>query len=913
MRRSSLACNLVVLLWQIASAESAPAQTVDDLFLREIQPLLKQKCLACHGGDPRLRGNLDLRSRAGLLKGGVSGPALIPGDAARSLLFQALLWEGELKMPPKESERLSKSQVAAFKTWIDAAAPWPAARTDTGWRSDAKDGVLVSTSGGLSPDWTQRKYHPEDIWAYRPVRRPPVPDKDSHAADIHNPIDAFIRATLRPKGFEPAAADDASAFIRRVTWNLTGLPPTPAEIDAFLKNSDRTAVIERLLASPHYGEQMARHWLDVVRYADSSGFSNDYERPNAWRYRDYVIRSFNQDKPFDRFIVEQLAGDELDDQDPELLIAAGFLRMGPWEHTGMSVAAVTRQYFLDDVTNSVGVTFLAQPLRCASCHDHKFDPIPTRDYYRVQAVFAPVQFAERNVPFQDFDNTSACADGLARTDRRLQETQELLAQLSAKREAATAAYLQSRGVKSINDLPATERSSGMYFGLTALEKSLDKVYRKRISLLERERLRYQPYAYSVYSGTNNGYTSNKALFPLPAQRQGPIQTVCILERGALDSPGERVTPGVLSAVAGSNDRVQPSAWNTLPEAVDGRRLAFARWVASANNTLTARVIVNRVWQWHFGRGLVATPNNFGKMGARPTHPELLDWLSSWFVEHEWSIKKLNRLIVTSATYQQAGDHARMDELRKADANNHWLAYFPPRRLAAEEIRDGMLAISGEFNAERGGPGIFPEINWEVALQPRHLMGSLAPAYQPSPRPEQRNRRTIYAMRWRTLSDPMLDVLNRPGTEVSCERRDETTVAPQAFALWNGRFTSDRALALAARLEKTTNERAQQVRDAFRAVYGRTASVEELRRCLQHLDVMTEHHRRHVPVKDTLPVTVQRQMVEELTGETFTITEELDALKNYQRDLQPWQVTAETRALAELCLVLLNSNEFLYLR
>lgn len=905
-----------ILMVSLCVAPHAAAQVdAEQLFVREIHPLLKQKCLACHGDDPRLRGGLDLRSRESLLKGGEHGPAVVLHDAARSLLYQAILWAGDLKMPPKEPERLTQKQIAAFEQWLNAGAPWPkvlAAKPPAGWEQDAPDGVLVATSGGLSPDWTNRKYKPEDIWAYRPSQRVAVPERSTST----NPIDALIEA--KRKGFAPAPLADRLTLIRRVTLDLTGLPPTPAEIDAFVNDKSAVAyanLVNRLLASPHYGEQMARHWLDVVRYADSSGFSNDYERPNAWRYRDYVIRSFNHDKPFDRFVVEQLAGDELDENDPEMQIAVGYLRMGPWEHTGMSVAAVTRQHFLDDVTNSVGVTFLAQPLRCASCHDHKFDPLPTRDYYRVQAVFAPVQFVERETAFLPCENTAGCADGRALVERRLQETEDLLAQLTKKGQDAAAAYLKKRGVKSINDLPPEERSNGAYFGLTPLEKSLDKVYRKRISLYERERFRYEPYAFSVYDGPSNGYTSVKPLFPLPpaGQRQGAVQTVCILERGSLEAPAEQVTPGVLSAVAGSNQAAQPSAWNTIPESADGRRLAFARWVASPNNTLTARVIVNRVWQWHFGRGLVATPNNFGKMGARPKPPELLDWLATWFVEHGWSIKKLHRLIVTSATYRQAGSHPRMDELRKLDASNQLLAYFPPRRLAAEEIRDSMLAIAGELNAEQGGAGVFPEINWEVALQPRHLMGSLAPAYQPSPRPEQRNRRTIYTFRQRTLSDPMLDVFNRPGTEVSCERRDETTVTPQAFALFNGQFPNDRALAMAARLAKLTKERDQQVTLAFRLAYGRLPTAAETERCLRHLSEMTQHHQQNPPLKNELQVTVKRQMVEELTGETFTIEEELDLMRSYQRDLQPWQVGAETRALAELCLVLLNSNEFLYVR
>jgi hypothetical protein len=392
-----------------------------------------------------------------------------------------------------------------------------------------------------------------------------------------------------------------------------------------------------------------------------------------------------------------------------------------------------------------------------------------------------------------------------------------------------------------------------------------------------------------------------------------VPALHILTGGSLESPGDVVSPGVLSAMFDSNDHDLATAWNTIPETPAGRRLAFARWVASPNNTLTARVVVNRAWQQHFGRGLVATPNNFGKMGGRPSHPELLDWLATWFIEHGWSLKKLHGLIMNSAAYAQAGEHPQQERLKNIDAKNELLAFFPPRRLAAEEIRDGMLAITGELNPEIGGPGIFPEINWEVAFQPRQIMGSVAPAYQPSPTPAERNRRTIYAFRYRTLADPMLEVFNRPGSDISCERRDETTVSPQVFALFNSEFANNRALALAAALQKESAALDQQLQAAFQRVYGRAASPEELSAAQIHVAKMSEYHRQHPPVEAKLPTSIKRHMVEEMTGEDVYWEDELDVLKHYQRDVMPWEVGPETRALAEVCLVLLNSNEFLYVR
>src|SRR5262249_4262313 len=316
------------------------------------------------------------------------------------------------------------------------------------WDATSADGIAIVTSGGRSPEGTNRKYPPEDVWAYQPLRRPPIP----LTGDGPHPIDAFLRATQKEKGIqENAPPAHKRTLIRRATLDLTGLLPTPEEVDAFLKDDSPDAyphLIERLLQSPHYGERWAQHWLDVVRYADTAGFSNDFERPNSWRYRDYVVRSFNADKPFDRFVTEQIAGDELNADDPEMQIAVGFLRMGPWEHTGMTVAAITRQQFLDDVTNHVGVSLLGQGLRCAACHDHKFDPVPTRDYYRMQAIFSPVQFVEAPVPFLARENVSGFDSAKALVQQRLEQLEAAQAALRQKNRDAVASYLVEKNVKS---------------------------------------------------------------------------------------------------------------------------------------------------------------------------------------------------------------------------------------------------------------------------------------------------------------------------------------------------------------------------------------------------------------------------------------------------------------------------------
>ena len=360
-----------------------------------------------------------------MLAGGESGaPALVPGNPEQSPLWIAVRWsDPDLEMPPKENDRLNERQIESLRNWIAAGAPWPNADRRALLSLEAWDygaGVQVPTSGGLTSEWSNRRYRPEDLWAFQPVERPRIPWESLEAGIEGHPIDAFIARKLGEKGLTGAEPADAGTLLRRVTYGLTGLPPTPEDAAEFLTDSRPDAYrqrIEKLLDSPHYGEKWGQHWLDVVRYADSDGYANDYERANAWRYRDYVIRSFNEDKPYDQFLIEQIAGDELDPTDPEMLIAAGFLRMGPWEHTGMSVAAETRQLFLDDVTNSVGETFMSLPLRCASCHDHKFDPIPTRDYYQIQAVFAPVQFASRPAPYTSEENVDQFDTGQQRLQR----------------------------------------------------------------------------------------------------------------------------------------------------------------------------------------------------------------------------------------------------------------------------------------------------------------------------------------------------------------------------------------------------------------------------------------------------------------------------------------------------------------
>ncbi|MEK0448720.1 MAG: hypothetical protein RL088_988 [Verrucomicrobiota bacterium] len=841
-----------------------------------------------------------------MLRGGESGrPAVIERMPDESPLFlaSARVHEDWEPMPPKEADKLSAQQLEWLREWISNGAHWPdAARVAEIGKANAEkwsaeDGVFVKTSGGLSPEWTNRRYKPEGLWAYQPL----LPSK----------LIPFPKAT-------PDA--DARILIRRATYDLTGLPPSPEEVEAFVaayasgtSESAYGALIERLLASPHYGERMAQHWLDVVRYADSSGFANDYERGNAWRYRDYVVRAFNSDKPYDQFIREQIAGDEIAAENPEMLIATGFLRMGPWELTGMEVPRIARQRFLDDVTNSVGETFLAHSLQCARCHDHKFDPVPTRDYYAIQAVFATTQMAERPARFLKEENADGFSERqvlervraghiaeLERLDQKLLENaktwfsqnkkeptkwNEALEKARATprqkaRREFSDVFSSARSALSRQGVPESEYPPKLV-GFQPEDYGNERVARKGLERLRWELTRYEPLAFAVYSGHTPDLNTVNAPLAMPADRaKGELEQSFILAGGDPFSPSEKVLPGVLS-VAGHAE---------IAATIDGRRRAFADWVADARNPLTARVMVNRIWMWHFGEPLAGNPNNFGSTGKRPTDLALLDSIAARFIESGWSVKEMHRIVMKSEAYRS----------RK----------FTPRRLTAEELRDSMLAATGELNRTLGGIPNRPEINLEAALQPRMVMGTFAAAWVPNPKPEQRHRRSLYALKLRGLTDPMLEVFNAPGPDFSCERREASTVTPQAFSLFNGQNIHSRALALAVRaLRESKSDDAAIVR-CFSLALSRAPNSDELQAGLAHWRKI-EALLPAPPARQQPPLEVRREAVEENTGEKFTFTERLHSNANFVPDTQPADVPARTRALADLCLVLFNSNEFAY--
>ncbi|MBW3595749.1 MAG: PSD1 and planctomycete cytochrome C domain-containing protein [Planctomycetes bacterium] len=893
------------------------------LFALQVKPLLAEKCLICHGADPdEIQGALDLTTREGMLRGGESGQVLLqPGDAAASLLYTATTGDNpDYQMPPKENDRLSEEQTWRLRDWINAGAPWPdetrVAAIQKSFAEQESAGVQVRTSGGLSEEWTSRRYQPENLWAYQPLVKPEVPWEYVGGDQGANPIDAFLNRRLEELDLEPAPRANRRTWIRRATFDLTGLPPTPQEVAEFVNDPAPegeafAAVVERLLDSPHYGEQWGRHWLDVVRYADTAGLANDFERPNAWRYRDYVIRSFNEDKPYDQFVREQLAGDEIDPEDPEMLIAIGFLRMGPWEQTGMSVAKVTRQQFLDDVTDAVGQVFLSHPLQCCRCHDHKFDPIPTRDYYALQAVFATTQFAERDAPYLPEENTAGFAAEEKYLQQRIEHYNGILRRIAKKEEDAARAWYAERGLEYAprrelikRGLPE-DKIAPRHIGLTTEDFGVERIARKSLARHRWELDRFRPIAFSVYNGVTPNYRNVQSRLEMPADpmKSGSLEKTAILAGGDAFSPTLPVSPGVLSCVAEEGF--------TIPDSIAGRRRDLAEWIASPDNPLTARSLVNRVWQYHFGQGLARNANNFGAMGKKPTHPELLDYLAARFIEEGWSIKSLHRLIMASEAYQRSSQHSDRAALAEKDPEGAAYAYFPPRRLTAEELRDAMLAASGELNRTLGGLPIRPDMNLEAALQPRQIMGTYAPAYQPSPLPEQRNRRSIYAMRIRGLADPFMEVFNQPSPDESCELRDSSTVTPQTFALFNSEETYDRSLAMASRLLKETETDEAAVCRAFALTFGRPSSDEERDSCLEHWRAMTARHEQLEFEPQSPPMEVVRHAVEEMNGEPFTFVEKLEVYQDYVPDLKPWNADPRTRGLAEVCLVLFNANEFIY--
>jgi hypothetical protein len=671
---------------------------------------------------------------------------------------------------------------------------------------------------------------PGPDWAFKPIRH----SEHGNGASV----DDFLLAKLKERGLSYAPEADRATLIRRLTFDLTGLPPTPEEVDTFVSDKSPMAyerLVDRLLASPHFGERQAVWWLDLVRYADSDGFKADDPRPNAWRYRDYVIRAFNSDKPYDRFVREQLAGDEIAPGDADALIATGYLRHPPDEYNAVNCEQ-RRQEILNDITDTTASAFLGVTLGCARCHDHKFDPIKQTDYYRIQAFFAswwPV-----DAPMGTAEERERHEKVRRKWEAETAELRREIAEMEKPFRVSEEKKERQRFPKEygdIIDIPFEQR--------TPLQKQIGFMVEKQVYTRSRD------VSKSMKGQVKDQWQSmmkRMAEFDRDRPAAEPTAMACtdlgreappthLLKRGDWQKPGENVAAGFLSAI---DDREAEFAATT--GATTGRRTVLANWIASPRNPLTARVLVNRLWQTHFGRGLVATPSDFGKQGERPTHPELLDWLAQRLIAGGWSIKKIQRLIVLSAAYRQSS--IASESALRFDPENRLLSRMPRRRLEGEAIRDALLAISGKLSAHQGGPAVYPELPSEIKAS--------GASWKVSASEEERDRRSVYVAVRRNLRYPLLAVFDAPDGNETCPRRFVTTTAPQALMLLNGKVARDLSSQFAARVSRETGlDNDATVARAYRIALGRSPDDFERRAMRRFLDQAEAARGRREAVAD----------------------------------------------------------------
>ncbi len=683
----------------------------------------------------------------------------------------------------------------------------------------------------------------KDHWAYKPIVRAPLPAVTDRAW-VRNPIDAFILASLEEVGGKPSPEASRVALIRRLTFDLTGLPPTPAETTAFLADSRPDAyerLVDRLLASPRFGERWGQHWLDLAHYADSNGFELDAERPDAWRYRDWVISAQNSDLPYDRFVALQLAGDELAPGDPGSLIATGFCRSGPREVVGGNVIPeVKRQTELSEITGTVGSVFMGLTMGCARCHDHKFDAIPSTDYYRLQAFFAASELTD--VPIASEQERKAYEAASKAIEAKTAPLRKAMSELEAPYRAALSAAKTSMLTPEERLIAATpekdrtpsqkKRAKGLETSLRIIwEEVAEAVHANPADHARREALKHQ-----IYELERTLPRPPAHAMALVDERE-KADDVFVLRRGDYRNRGPRVSPRPPGVILASQRGPAFTEGSITPrESKTGRRSALAAWMARTDNPLTPRVIVNRLWQHHYGRGIVATPSDFGVRGESPTHPELLDWLAAELVDQGWRLKPIHRLMVTSAAYRQASDPAT--SLAADDPENDFLSHMNRRRLDAEGIRDAMLCVSGDLNPRMGGPGVIAPLEKEIKdlIFTEQEVVDLWPV---DPSPAQYHRRSIYLFRKRNVRYPLLDAFDAPDTQTACPRRETSTHALQALTLINGEFTTERARMLAALALGDPGGRDHAVQALYRRVLARKASQSELARARGFLAIQAE--------------------------------------------------------------------------
>ncbi len=793
-----LSCAILItsrLHSSIVTAQSSPIN-----FARDIRPIFAAHCLTCHG-EKKQSGGLRLDSKASALRDSI----IIAGNAAKSPLYQRLTAPDGEQMPPV-GERLSAAQIALVKAWIEAGAMWP-------------DGAGERKGDG-------RKDQPQH-WAWQAIKRSAIPKISNLKFSISNPIDAFITARLAQSQLSLSPEADRRTLIRRLSFDLIGLPPTPERVQQFVNDRDPNAyekLVDELLSSPRYGERWARHWLDVVHYGDTHGYDKDKPRPNAWPYRDYVIRALNEDKPYARFVAEQIAGDVLYPGTRDGYQALGFLAAGPWDFIGHAElpetkidGKIARHLDRDDmVANTIG-TFNSVTVHCAQCHNHKFDPISQDDYYSLQSVFAALDRADKKY----FVNDPALTQKFAQLDGRqrdLAERKRVIERDAAKAagEAVTKldAQIAEAAKKPNNEAELKEvRAKRAHLVDAAMkpETRADRdAYNLELAQLGNELATF-PKPESVYAGTVHYGTGT---FIGTGANEGKPRPIHVLARGQVTTPGRAVTPGALSMLS-----FQPARFALPKDAPEGeRRAALAHWITDKNNPLMWRSIVNRVWQYHFGAGLVTTPNDFGRNGAKPTHPELLDWLAAEFRDNGGSLKKLHKLIVMSSTYRQSStQHLALS----TQHSNELLWRQNRRKLEAEAVRDAVLMMSGKLDLTMSGAG------WQdfVIERPEH-----SPHYEyglADPNDKQTWRRSIYRFIVRSQTQPWMTALDCADPSMRVDKRNESLSPLQALALLNNGFMLTQAQHFAERLQQEKpNDLAAQIERAHWLAFGRAPSVAE---------------------------------------------------------------------------------------
>ncbi len=857
MIRIAVGIGSLSICMDSAAVPADVASAANTALIKQVQPVLKQHCFKCHGEGEKLKGGLRLNSRAGLAKGGDTGPVVNAADPDKSLLLAMLSYKDDRHQMPPDA-KLPAAQIALLTAWVKAGAPWIDSAGHT------EPAPAQHAGGKVTPE--SRQY-----WAYQPVRRAPLPQV-KNTAWIRTPVDAFVLAKLDAAGLAPAPAADRLTLIRRVSYDLTGLPPTPEAVDAFLNDKATDAyekLVDRLLATSQYGEKWGRHWLDLVRYAETNGYERDGAKPFAWRFRDYAIKSFNTDKPFDEFIREQIAGDEMArrweaqgaaggksaEAMADAIIATGYFRLGVWDDEPADRLQARYDEY-DDMVATTSQVFLGMTMNCARCHDHKIDPIPQADYYKLVAFFRDVRSYsnDRNVASSSNLSDISPPSVRARYEVELKARETRLAEVVKAMEKIEDA--------AIKKMPAEDQRAAEGVDRPQVVGKLGKFFTPE-----------QGAAYARLKGERDALKKR----PEPPNREMALSVnACdarppqqhVLIRGNPHVDGAKVEPGFPEVLGVPAPVIAPAAPNARSS---GRRSVLADWIASKENPLTARVFVNRLWQFHFGRGIVASANDFGKFGVLPSHPELLDWLASEFIAPTWNvnagdsaaaawkIKRMHQLILFSNAYRMSSQPSASAQAK--DPGNQWFWRFPMRRLTAEELRDSLLVVSGRLNLKQGGPSIYPPIPKEV------LAGQSVPGQGwPTTTGEEANRRSVYVHIKRSLLVPIMSQHDMADTDSSCAVRYTTVVPTQSLGMLNGAFANEQARAFAERLQRDApGDLVAQVRRAIRLTTGRQPNVDEVSKDIGFIK--------------------EAQSQAKLS--------EFDALRHY-------------------CLMALNANEFVYL-